>query len=724
MRYRRPSRILRRFIDLAAAVLALAPIVASQPVHEHEFTGWSQRARNVTITRDDWGVPHIHGKNDADAVFGLIYAQAEDDFNRIEMNVLNGLGRTAEALGESKVFDDLRIRLIVEEDSLRALYRTSPDWLLLLMRAWADGLNFFIATHREVHPKVITRFEPWMALALTEGSIGWDIESVSLHNLEAFYGKQGSEIPDSPSVGHNCDHGGSNAIAISGALTRSKHALLLINPHTTFFYRAEVHVISDEGLNAYGAVTWGQFFVYQGFNARMGWMHSSTGADAIDEYAETIETNADGFDYRYGSLRRPVLSRPVTIRYRTINGSAQRTFTVYSTHHGPIIREEKGKWVAIRLMYEPVKALEQSFLRTKAKSLAEFKKLLDMHTNSSNNTVYADADGNIAYFHANYIPRRDPRFDWTRPVDGSDTATEWHGIHSVEESPNMVNPGVGWIQNTNNWPYSVSGPDSPRKEDFPQYMDRVGENARGIHAVRLLSAAHDFTLDSLIALGFDTYLTAFDDLLPPLFDEFEDLPAAHPLRALVSDPITLLRSWDRRAGVHSVPTTVAVYWVRELSRMTGGEGKRGCLKQSRLDALRAAVDTLAVDFGTWRVPWGNVNRYQRLTGDIVQKFDDDAPSIPVGFASGKLGSLPAFESRQYPGTKKMYGTSGNSFVAAVEFGKSVRAKAITAGGESGDPGSRHFNDQAERYAAGRLREVYFYPKDIENHRVRSYHPGE
>ena len=141
--------------------------------------------------------------------------------------------------------------------------------------------------------------------------------------------------------------------------------------------------------------------------------------------------------------------------------------------------------------------------------------------------------------------------------------------------------------------------------------------------------------------------------------------------------------------------------------------------------LAAASDRLAADFGSWKTPWGQINRFQRNDGAIVQQFDDNKPSIPVGFSSATWGSLASFGARTYPGTKRMYGTSGNSFVAVVEFGKDrVRARAVSAGGESGDPASKHFNDQAERYATGNLREVYFYPDQLAGHTERTYHPGK
>jgi acyl-homoserine-lactone acylase len=717
---------------LAFACASCARLDAANP--EMSPPRREDRSQNVTITRDDWGIAHIHGKTDADAVFGLIYAQAEDDFNRIETNYLNAMGRLAEAEGSREIYRDLRMKLFIDPDSMKAKYATSPVWLKSLMDAWADGLNFYLAKHPEVKPRVITRFEPWMALTFSEGSIGGDIEGISLRDLEMFYGTRSANPTPPEEDGGTREPTGSNGFAIAPSNSASRHALLLINPHTSFFFRSEVQVSSDEGLNAYGAVTWGQFFVYQGFNERAGWMHTSSGADAVDEYAETVVKNGDGYYYKYGNVQRPVVVSRISVPFRTASGMAKKEFLVYRTQHGPIIRESDGKWVSVKLMQEPVKALTQSYSRTKAKNYREFRESMELHTNSSNNTIFADGEGNIAYFHANFIPRRDPRFDWTRPVDGGNPATEWQGLLSVDESPNLLNPATGWLYNTNNSPWTAAGPASRKKADFPAYVENGSENARGTHAIRVLQGKKDFTLASLRDAAYDSYLTAFDVLLPPLLRAYDETSATDPVKARVAEQIELLRGWDRRWAVESVPTAVATYWGDEMSRRFSSDARRSGIPvddyiatrttaQQRLEALAVASDKLAADFGSWRTPWGEINRFQRLTGDIVQPFNDSRPSIPVGFTSARWGSLASFGARTYPGTKKMYGTSGNSFVAVVEFGDSVRALAITAGGESGRPGSVHFNDQAARYSTGDLRQVYFYPSQLKGHIERQYHPG-
>jgi acyl-homoserine-lactone acylase len=721
---------------LVLLLVAATSWFAFEATNTAEAARWQQQAQRVTIVRDDWGIAHVYGKTDADAVFGMIYAQAEDDFNRVETNYLNSMGRLAEAEGEPKIYQDLRMKLFIDPEVLKKQYATSPAWLKRLMNAFADGLNYYLSKHPEEKPRVITRFEPWMALSFTEGSIGGDIERINLKQLEAFYGKHPLTETASDEQNRPEEPRGSNGIAIAPSNTSAHHALLLINPHTSFFFRSELQMVSQEGLNAYGAVTWGQFFVYQGFNDRVGWMHTSSGVDAIDEYLETVEKRDGHVYYKYGSEERPVVATEITVPYRTANGMADKKFTVYRTHHGPVIREENGKWVCIRLMQEPVKGLTQSYTRTKARNYQEYRRTMELQANSSNNTIFADADGDIAYFHGNFIPRRDTSFDWTKPVDGSNPATEWKGLLSVDETPHLLNPKSGWLYNTNNWPWSAAGPSSPKKEDYPVYVEQGTESARGLHAIRVLQNKNDFTLDSLVAAAYDSYLPWFEKPLKALIKEWDEFPSVNPLKAKLAEQIEVLRGWDLRWSVGSVPTSLAVCWAEELRYSLANVAKKAGMsiedyiaaqdgKASLLWSLDRASDKLEADFGTWKTPWGDINRFQRLSGAIVQPFYDTQPSIPVGFTSSQWGSLASFGARPYPPwAKKWYGTSGNSFVAVVEFGDKVHAKAVTAGGESGHPSSPHFNDQANRYATGDLREVYFYRAQLKGHTEREYHPGE
>ena len=600
-----------------------------------EAARWEKEAKAVTVVRDDWGIAHVHGKTDADAVFGMIYAQAEDDFNRVETNYLNSMGRLAEAEGESKLYQDLRMRLFIDPAELKKEYAASPAWLQALMNAWADGLNFYLAKHPDAHPRVLKHFEPWMALSFTEGSIGGDIEKVNLNQLQAFYGK--APISDAAAEEElvEAEPSGSNGAAVAPSNTRDHHALLLINPHTSFFFRSELQMTSDEGLNAYGAATWGQFFIYQGFNAHTGWMHTSSGVDAVDEYLETVTQKGNAFFYKYGSNNEtPFIAAQVTVKYKTDRGMEEKLFTVFRTHHGPIVRELNGKWVSYRIMQEHIKALEQSYTRTKQKDYKSYRETMELKANSSNNTIFADGDGDIAYFHGNYIPRRDTAYDWTKPVDGTTPATEWQGLLTVDETPHLLNPASGWLYNTNNWPWSAAGPSSPKRDDYPKYVENGGESARGLHAILVLENKKDFTLDSLIAAAFDSYLTWFEKPMPALIKAWDATPDSS-LKSKTAEQIAILRKWDLRWAADSIPTSLAVFWGEDLRRRAGG--RRGgaspedASPQQMLESLAAASDKLAADFGTWKTPWGDINRFQRLTADIVQPFNDAGASIPVPF---------------------------------------------------------------------------------------------
>jgi acyl-homoserine-lactone acylase len=724
----------RRFRNLFAGML-LATSAALHAATPGEDSRWKARSERVTIARDEWGIAHVTGQTDADAVFGAIYAQAEDDFGRIEANYLTALGRTAEAEGEKAIWQDLRQRLYVDPAVLQAQYGASPAWLRTLMQAWADGLNFYLATHPATHPKVLTRFEPWMALSFTEGSIGGDIERISLSQLQSFYG--GTPIaPTALETGALQEEPkGSNGIAIAPRNTRHGHALLLINPHTSFYFRSELQMTSREGLNAYGASTWGQFFIYQGFNPTTGWMHTSSGIDNVDEFAETIVRKDGKLFSRYGAALRPVARETISLAYRTPDGARDtRSFTVYRSHHGPIVAEQGGKWIAEAMMWKPVPALEQSWLRTKATDLAGFLRIAERKANSSNDTIFADAKGEIAYLHPQFVPVRDDRFDYREAQDGADPAADWKGLHDLASLPKAIDPAIGWVHNTNDWPWDAAGPDSPRQRDFPRYMDQLGPNYRGIHADEVLIGRHDFTPESLIAAAYDSHLPAFALLIPQLVADHAALPAGDPLKARLAGPLALLRGWDARWGYASRETTLAVFWGDALAGEVGSFAKaermnipdyidKRTTPAMRLSALATAVDRLARDFGGWTVPWGDVNRFQRLDDAIGPHFDDGKPSIPVPFTSAQWGSLASFGAKPYANTKRYYGSSGNSFVAVVEFGPRVKAWAVTAGGESGDPASPHFNDQAGRYATGALRPVHFYPDELVGHVRATYHPG-
>lgn len=729
-----------RIFFIAATLLTL---VACQS-NTSESDRWQAHAANTTIYRDDFGVPHIYGKTDADAVFGMLYAQCEDDFPRIERNYLWAIGRLAEVEGEKQLYSDVRANLFMSREEAMAQYENSPEWLKKLCDAFADGINYYLYTHPEVKPALLTRFEPWMPMYFSEGSIGGDIESISTQKLEAFY-KQLDEKPDTLNALSNAtalfnnkkssddldEPQGSNGIAISGSLTQSGNAMLLINPHTSFYFRGEMHVVSEEGLNAYGAVTWGQFFIYQGFNEKNGWMHTSSYTDVMDEFVESVERKDDKLYYRYGEEVRPVEKRMITLTFTSDSTTGQREFPIYKTHHGPVTEAIEGQWVTTAMLWDPSRALQQAFIRTKTSSYEEFRKMMDYKTNSSNNTVYADAQGNIAFFQGNFIPKRDTTFNYELPVDGSNTATDWQGLHAVDECIQLLNPANGWIQNCNSTPFTSAAEFSPKQKDYPYYMATEPENFRGVHAIKVLSNRSGYTLDSLLSLAYDPYLPAFEKLIPGLIQAFDQ--SGKKFTAL-KPAIEALRQWDLRTSKTSVPMSLAHYYITVyLQKGPRPEGLSMMERvnyfgtqtsnEERLQFFSEAVQKITDDFGRWDTPWGEICRLQRLDGAIVQKFDDVKPSIAIGYGSGNWGALASFGARGKQETKRYYGTYGNSFVAVVEFGAKVKAKSILAGGQNSDPTSPHFMDQAQRYADRNFKDVAYYREDVEAKAVKKYHPG-
>jgi len=720
-------------------ILLLLPLLASaQRFTPAEIARYRQRAEHVTIITDHWGVPHIYGKKDADAVFGLMYLQCQQNFPLVERSYLEVFGRLAELEGEGQVFGDIQMQLIYDSSAAKADYQKSPAWLRELLQAFADGVNYYLVLHPGVKPVALHRFEPWYPLMYTDGSISpTQFGGITTKDTRELYLPGGAKISGTASSWEPVPTG-SNGFAIAPSRTATGEAMLYINPHVTFYFRTEVHLVSEQGLNAYGAATWGNFFIYQGFNEFCGWMHTSSYADVADVYEETIRQRGDSLYYEYNMNYLPLQRRELRIRYKSGDTLATKNITAYHTHHGPVLGKRGGKWLSLRERNRSRVALEQSWLRMKAGSFEAFKKVMAMLGNNSNNTVYADAAGNIAYWHGNFIPRRNPKIDWNLPVDGRTPATEWQGVHKLEEIVHLYNPASGWIQNCNSTPFTAAGPGSPRKEDYPEYMAPDGQNARALNAMRLLPRASGLTLDSLIAIGYDRYLSAFDILLPPLFTAYDALGRGDSLHALLGAPLRILKQWDRYAAAASVATTLAVEWgakmmaltppsrtAKEATNAIGNmqwvarqvDGRRA------LELLAQTIREMERRHGSWQVAWGDVNRYQRNAGSTNGDFSDTAWSLPAPAGPSSFGSLPSFNSRRFAGTHKRYGTSGNSFVAAVSFGRRLRAKTIVTGGSSFDPSSPHFTDQAEMFLNGRFKDVLFYKEDVLKAAVKTEKPG-
>jgi acyl-homoserine lactone acylase PvdQ len=457
-------------------------------------------------------------------------------------------------------------------------------------------------------------------------------------------------------------------------------------------------------------------------------------------YAEKIVTKNGKLFYEYDKKLVPVIEKKITINYLENGKLIPKIFKTYFTNNGPIMAKRDDKWISLKSNNRSMNSLVQSWVRTKSKGFDDYKKAMDLKANTSNNTVFADNKGNIAYWHGNFIPIRDKNLNWSKVMDGSTSATQWKGLHDVSETVHLYNPANGWLQNCNSTPFTVAGINSPKKENYLPYMAPDGESFRGLNAVRLLSQGKNYTLDKVIADGYDTKLTAFELLIPALVASFEkNISTDNPLYTELSKPIALLKNWDYYAKENSVATTLAIEWAYKLDpiiqKVLVDEGELDQVENTKnfaknaspdqlIPQLQIVVNELKNKFGTWEIPWGEINRFQRLSGDINLVYNDTLPSLPIGYGPAVWGSLTAYKSNYQKDTKKRYGFNGNSFVCAVEFGTKIKAKSLLAGGNSGDPKSKHFYDQAEMYRKGQFKDVLFYKDDVQKNAEKTYHPGE
>jgi len=699
-----------------------------------EIKEWKEQASRVTIIRDNWGIPHVYGKTDADAVFGLMYAQCEESFERVERNYLQILGRISETEGSSYLYQDLQMKILYDTIAAKADYEKAPAWLQKLLLAFADGINYYLYTHPEVKPLLLKHFEPWFPLLFTDGAyISTNTGGIHVKDMQELYGKNKwlPELAQNDIIKSIAT--GSNAFAIGPSKTASGKTILYLNPHVSFYFRTEVHMVSEEGLNAYGAATWGQFFIFQGFNPDCGWMHTSSEADAADVYEEKIVQKEKKSFYEYNGILKPVIEKKLLIAHKINAGLVADSLLFYATHHGPVLGSRNGKWLSLKERNRSINGLIQSWQRMKARSLADFEKSMQLKANTSTNTMYADNRGNIAYWHGNFIPRRDTAYNWNMPVDGATSATEWKGIHELHEIIHIKNPQQGYIQNCNSTPLSGSGFHTVIKM-YPDYMAREGENFRSLRAIQLLNGENKFTLDKISELGYDRYLSLFDSLLPSIIIAYETLALSDPLYSYLKEPVMYLKTWDRKSSVSSVATTIAIFWTYQLlsdAKLTVDESTRDHIdyvgsvvrqttSKQKLEVLQNIIAGLQKLYGIWKIPWGDINRYQR-TKTSTSVFNDREPSLPVGLAPAFFGSLPSFETIW--GDTKQYGVAGNSFTAVVEFGEKVKARSSVMGGQFFDPNSKHFIDQAAMCIDGKFKDVSFYKEDVQKNAVKTYHPG-
>lgn len=678
-------------------------------------------AQSVTIHRDTYGVPHIVGKSDAAVVFGLMYAQAEDNFWQLEQDYVRALGHAAEIEGPSGLQNDILVNAYETIARGKEQYQRATPRLRALCDAFAAGVNYYLETHPDVKPRLLTRWEPWFILAndlLRPAGAG-----ISRAEREAAFPILAGITP-APTPEDDAD-AGSNMWAVSPKRSASGKALLMINPHVAFFgggQRYEAHLRSNEGLDVSGFAILGTPYIRSGFNRNLGWSHTNNYARTADVYIEKFDDPAHPNAYRYGAGYREAAQWTAPIRVKTAAGIETRTVTFRKTHHGPILGI--GPQMAFAVRTPTAVVMEQRIAMNKARNLREFQRALAMRALTGSNTLYADRAGNIYYLHGNAIPKRSTRIDWSKPIDGSDPETEWQGLHTLDELPHILNPKSGWLQNCNSTPFlTTEGPDNPVAANYPAYMAPEPDTPRSQRSRAILAGEHRFTFDEWAKLALDTKVGIAAAQIADLLKSYRALMQSDgPRAARLADAVEILVQWDQVSRNDSIAAAVFLSMAARANALrTSGSTD----PHLQFTALEQGLANLQRSFGTWRVAWGEVNRLQRVhTSGTQEPFSDAKPSVQVPGAPTYTGTIFTFGTRAQQGQKRNYGITGNTYVAVVEFDKKPVARSLLVSGQSADHVSKHYFDQAPLYSSQQFKPAWFELPEIKQHLERIYQPGK
>jgi len=694
---------------------------------------WNLPARDgladqVTIYRDEYGVPHVVGETEEATFFGYGYAQAQDHLEKMFLQYRDAQGRRTEVLGFEALGDGY-LHFIPYEyrwdgDYLQRLLRTKravienrdqidPE-VYRILASFARGVNAYIEEHRAQVPAWIDSVSPE------------DIEALERSQYFRFYSihEALSKLADAPTSFPNL---GSNQFAIAPAKSADGHVIHVEHTHMPWanrFQNYEAHLITPGKLDAAGISWFGSPFFLDGLNDHITWSATWNMPNISDVYEEKLNP-ANSLQYLYEGAWREIKVEYETFRIKGPKGMETLTLPCYYTHHGPIVKfdKEQHRAYAVKLPnYDGVNYSTNLYRIMKARNLVEFKAVVALHLMPRWNLLYTDQE-NIYWVHNATVAQRTEGYDWHKPVPGWLKATEWGPYFPLEKYPQLLNPPSGFLQNCNNPPWmSTTNSGLKPLDPAPYYLFSVPKpeisqedlNARGERLLKVLGQDKKFTLDEMKSLALDTYVVPADVIVPLLARAVQNKPGAE------SDPdvrhaVEVLKNWDRRSATDSLAQTYLYFWAQayrdqfsasKLGRFLAYERYKIDLdspeeQRTALAALGDAISRIRQYFHKAEVPWGEVNVVERggtFPMDGAGLFDvlhpDDGP-------------------QQEDGT--IHCDDGWGHLLVVEEGAPKKAWSLLPYGESEDPASPHFNDMAKLHSQRKMKPLWLTPEDILAH---------
>jgi penicillin amidase/acyl-homoserine-lactone acylase len=656
----------------------------------------AELAKEVTIYRDTYGVPHILGTTDESVAFGLGYAQSEDNLSRIYQSLMEALGRISELEGSKENINrDYRVRLLRIPQYAWENYDRIPQKFQAVLEAFCQGINFYMQKHPDKVPQGMTEVKPQEIISLARYTI--------IGNFVLPWRTMNEMI-------RQHEPKGSNMWAVGPKKSANGKAMLFVNPHLPWdglvqWY--EVHLHSDEGWNMVGGTFFGAPVIFLGHNETLGWSHTVNSPDTWDIYA--VELNPDNpQQYRYEGGWREIKSVKETFLAKTESGFFTSTDTLEYTHYGPVLERKETCAYTLKVAgWDDVLALYQWYRMNKAKNLSEFKEALSIMAIPMFNCVYVDVQGNIFYLYNGKVAHKSEQYDWKQIIPGGTQATEWQDYLMLNELPQALNPASQFVQNCNSTPFQTTLNGNPAPNKFPQYLVGESMNMRAERALQILEADDSITLEEFKQMAFDNYVLLAERAKPDLIKAFYDLPEAERQKyPKVAEAIDIIEKWDNQASKDSIAMPLFHYWTQIYRSTVKSDDP-----SKAIEALKKAIDELEKEHGTFKVKWEDIHRIQR--GDKEYALDG---------GPGDYGILHVIGSHHQDG--KWYAHGGHSYVMVAVMSQPIEAYSIFPYGSSRIPGSKHYADQTPLFSNDQFKPAWFTKREIMANLEKAYHPGE